>query len=96
MDSPWLLAYFVLAAAMVQSLLVALQAWEHRRRGRSCLRHLHDYQPTGRALVVVPCKGGDADLEGNLHAIFSQDYPDYEVVLVAEMPTTRPVRRSVA
>jgi hypothetical protein len=85
MDSPWLVAYLVLAgAAIVQSLLVALQAWEHRRRGRSCLRHLHDYRPTGRALVVVPCKGGDADLDGNLRAVFRQDYPDYEVVLVVE------------
>ena len=85
MDSPWLVAYFILTgAAVVQSLLLALQAWEHRRRGRSCLRHLDDHRPTGRVLAVVPCKGADLDLAGNLAAVFRQDYPDYEVVLVVE------------
>jgi hypothetical protein len=99
MDSPWLLAYLVLVgAALVQSALVALQAWEHRRRARSCLRHLDEYRPAGRVLVVVPCKGHDADLAGNLHAVFRQDHAAFEVVLVVESgddpacPTIRAVQ----
>ena len=47
-------------------------------------------------MVVVPCKGAEEDLEGNLRAVFRQDYDDYEVVLVVEGSTTRPARRSAA
>jgi ceramide glucosyltransferase len=39
-----------------------------------------DYCPP--AAVVIPCKGADADLEFNLSRYLTQDYPDYQVVLV--------------
>jgi hypothetical protein len=43
------------------------------------LRH-----PKGRAVVFVPCKGIDVGLEQNLHALFQQDYGDYEVTFIVE------------
>ncbi len=36
------------------------------------------------ASVIVPCRGIDPDLERNLDAIFTQDYPDYEIIFVVD------------
>lgn len=85
MEPVWLGAYLILgAAALMQSLLLALQTWEHRRYTRSCLDRLSDRQAQGHAVVVVPCKGLDADLAANLRALFAQDYDDYELRFVVE------------
>ena len=85
MDSLWLIAYVVLAsAAIVQSLLVAINVYEHRRRALIRLRKLSYYAPTGRVHVFSPCKGLDANLEENLRALLTQDYPDYEVTFIVE------------
>ena len=60
-------AYLLLAAAaVVQAILLGLQAWEQRRYVRSCMRTLDQRRPTGRALVLAPCKGADVELEENL------------------------------
>ncbi len=32
------------------------------------------------ASIIAPCKGIDSGLEENLHALFEQDYPDYEII----------------
>ncbi len=78
-------AYLVLAAAAVgQAILLGLQAWEQRRYVRSCMRTLDQRRPSGRALVLAPCKGADAELEANLRALFRQDYGDYEIALIVE------------
>ena len=100
MDSTWFIIYVVLAgAAILQSLLLALHAWEHRRFGRSCLRGVGWPTPVGRALVLAPCKGNDADLEDNLRALMRQDYADYEVTFVVESsddPACPVIRRVMA
>jgi hypothetical protein len=36
--------------------------------------------------VIVPCKGANPDLEENLRAYASQDYPDYRVTFVTNTP----------
>ncbi len=38
------------------------------------------------ALVLVPCHGDDPDLEANLDAILSQEYPRYRVVFCVDTP----------
>ena len=78
------LYYLAAAAAIVQSLLLALQTREHRRYVRSCMKSLDRHQPAGRALVCAPCKGNDVDLEDNLRALMEQDYDDYEVAFIVE------------
>ena len=85
MVSFWLLAYLALAVtAIVQGLLVAVNVYEHRRRAMVRQKKIPDYAPSGRVLVVSPCKGDDPGLEANLRAVLRQDYPDYEVTFVVE------------
>ena len=85
MDSIWLGVCLILAvAAIVQAGLLALQAWEHRRYSRSCMRDIVKHHPTGRVLVLAPCKGFSSDLEDNLRAVMTQDYTDYEVTFIVE------------
>ena len=43
--------------AIIQSLLLALQTWEHRRYAKSCLRSSSRYQSSGRVLVFPMGKG---------------------------------------
>ncbi|MGW8257526.1 MAG: glycosyltransferase [Thermoguttaceae bacterium] len=80
----WALYLIISSVAIVQSLLMCLQAWEHRRYVRSCMRGLDRYQPSGRVLVCAPCKGCDLRLEDNLRAVLEQDYDDYEVAFIVE------------
>ena len=85
MDVYWFTAYLILAVvAIVASLLLALQTWEHRRYVQSCMRELSRHQPTGRVALFAPCKGLDLDLEANLHAILRQDYDNFEVTFIVE------------
>jgi cellulose synthase/poly-beta-1,6-N-acetylglucosamine synthase-like glycosyltransferase len=100
MDSLWLIGYVILAgAAIVQTLLVAINVYEHRRRAMVRLNKISYYAPTGRVLVLSPCKGLDAHLEENLRALLNQDYPDYEVTFVVEGagdPACPVIRRAMA
>jgi ceramide glucosyltransferase len=100
MDSIWLIAYLALTtAAVVQAALLALQAWEHRRYGRSSIRNIEKPQAGGRAMVLAPCKGFSWDLEENLRAVLRQDYRDYAVTFVVEStddPACRVIDRAMA
>jgi cellulose synthase/poly-beta-1,6-N-acetylglucosamine synthase-like glycosyltransferase len=100
MASYWLIAYLVVAGlAILQSALVALQTWEHRRYVRSCIRGPVRHRATGRAAVFAPCKGIDVELEGNLRALFTQDYDDYEVTFIvatADDPACAVIQRLMA
>ena len=100
MDSPWLIGYVFLAgAAIVQALLVAINVYEHRRRALVRLKKISYYAPSGRVLVLSPCKGHDANLEENLRALLTQDYPDYEVAFIVENaadPACPVIRRAMA
>lgn len=81
----WFAIYGVVAGlAIVQSLLLVLQTWEHRRFARNRLCQLYRYWPKGRAMVYAPCKGVDIDLEDNIRRLLDQDYGDYEVTFVLE------------
>ncbi len=63
------------------------------------LKKLSYYAPTGRVHVLSPCKGHDADLEENLRALLTQDYPDYEVTFIVEDagdPACPVIRRAMA
>jgi ceramide glucosyltransferase len=85
MDSFWLIGYLLLTgAAIAQSLLVAINVFEHRRRALVRLKKISYYAPSGRVLVLSPCKGQDPNLEENLRAVLTQDYPDYEVTFIVE------------
>ncbi len=89
----------VVGAAIVTSVLLGLHTWEHRRYVRSCFRDAARHRPTGRAEVFAPCKGNDLDLAGNLHALFHQDYPDYDLTFIVESPDDPaciPVRRLIS
>ena len=72
--------------AVLQSVLLCLQIWEHRRFARKQVGRPVDAHPSGRALVVVPCKGTEFGLEENLRSVFLQDYADYEIAFVVERP----------
>lgn len=100
MDAYWVTAYLVLAGLVViQSLLLALQTWEHRRYVRSCMRGIEGHQTTGRVALFAPCKGMDLDLEANLRAIMRQDYDNYEVTFIVENtndPAYPAIRRVMA
>ena len=85
MNAYWITAYLILAGlAIIESLLLALQTWEHRRYAQSCMRGLTRHQPTGRVALFAPCKGLDLDLEANLCALLQQDYDNYEVTFIVE------------
>jgi ceramide glucosyltransferase len=85
MDGLWLIPYVVFAAAAIlQSVLVAISVYEHRRRALVRLKKISYYAPSGRVLVLSPCKGHDPNLGENLRALLTQDYPDYEVTFIVE------------
>ena len=88
MNSILWIAYLAVAGlAIVQALLLALQAWEHRRYARSCLRDVPQHRPRGRAMVLAPCKGADFALEENLRGLLGQDYDDFEITFIVEDAT---------
>jgi len=97
MSGPWLILYWLLAAlAILQAALIALQTWEHRRYARRRLSELRLCRASGRALVVVPCRGHDIGLEDNLSTLLEQDYDDYLVRFVVESlddPACEAIRR---
>lgn len=85
MGSYWFAIYAVVAGlAIVQSLLLLLQTWEHRRFARNRLSQLYRYRPTGRVMVYAPCKGVEIGLEENLRRLLDQDYDDYQVTFIVE------------
>ena len=86
MDSIWLpiyLTFFV--AAVVQTVVMTLQAYENRRFARSRLRKpIKPAVEFPRVALFVPCKGVDLGLEANLRPLLEQDYADYEVIFIIE------------
>ena len=85
MDSFWnAVGLFVAGLATIQALLTAVQTWEHRRFARNRLANVWRCRARGRAVIFVPCRGQDVELEKNLDGLFRQDYPDYEVWFILE------------
>jgi cellulose synthase/poly-beta-1,6-N-acetylglucosamine synthase-like glycosyltransferase len=95
MDAIWIAIPAVFAVlAVVQGVLVAVQAHEHRRFTRSRLACLDSYRPKGRTILFVPCRGRDLGLARNLASLFEQDYDDYEIRFLVETPAD-PVCRAI-
>ncbi len=44
------------------------------------------------ASIIAPCRGLDQNLRENLRALFSQNYPNYEVIFVADSETDESVK----
>lgn len=86
MDVSWILYSIAVGLAAFQAFLVGLQTFEHRRFARSRLRDLRWCRARGRAVLFVPCRGGDVGLERNLDRLFLQDYDDYEIHFILEGP----------
>ena len=96
----WLIIYPLVAGlAILQAVLIAVQTWEHRRYARRRLSEIHLSRPSGRALLVIPCRGSDTGLEDNLCPLLEQDYGDYEVRFVVESvddPACQQIQRVMA
>lgn len=96
----WITVFSIAAIfALAQSCALALQTWEHRRFCRSSIRDVVRHDPRGKVVVFAPCKGTDVDQEGNLRALMSQDYKNYEVRFVVESladPACAAIRRVMA
>ncbi|MEX0652513.1 MAG: glycosyltransferase [Phycisphaeraceae bacterium] len=66
-----------------QAVLSVFVVRKYARRLERPRREFEDhYRPP--AVVIVPFKGLEAALQGNLHGLCTQDYPDYRLVLVVE------------
>jgi cellulose synthase/poly-beta-1,6-N-acetylglucosamine synthase-like glycosyltransferase len=70
--------------AAVQLVLLALQAFEHYRYAARRLQKKAYGHPTGQALVIIPCRGLEHNLEQNLAGFFSQDYTNYSLRFVVQ------------
>ncbi len=96
----WFAAWLLLVtAALLQSALLALQTYEHRRFARSRLTKPRTEPMTARVALIAPCKGFDLELEQNLRPLLEQDYPNYEAIFVVESaddPACDTIRRLIA
>jgi cellulose synthase/poly-beta-1,6-N-acetylglucosamine synthase-like glycosyltransferase len=73
-----ILFIFFIAIVFVGMLFIdILPYFSHHKKARYM-----DYRP--KALVIVPCRGVDASLLGNLKSISSQKYGNYKVVCVVD------------
>jgi len=100
MDAFWLVVYPAVAGlAILQATLIVVQTWEHRRYARRRLGEVPHAKPSGRALLVIPCRGSEVGLEEHLSTLLNQDYGDYQVRFVVESdddPACEPIRRVMA
>ena len=81
--------YWILAApALLLSLIALLGQRRKSRYVEEQLRKTTNYTPP--ATVIVPVKGEDEGLRENLAALASLDYPDYELVIVAQQAADIP------
>ena len=68
---------------IVQAVLSAMQVRKYARRFNTTRRDSAIiYRP--RTTVIMPFKGLEEDTEAGLNALFTQDYPDYEIIFVVE------------
>lgn len=78
------------ALAAVQLVLLALQAFEHHRYAARRLQKKAYGQPTGQALVIIPCRGLEHNLEENLAGFFVKITPPIPSDSSCNHKTTRP------
>jgi ceramide glucosyltransferase len=82
--STYLLVAF---AALLVHVALVLQAWEYRRFTRRRFQVEITGEFTTRVALIVPCKGVEAGLNGNLRSLLTQDHPNYEVIFVVDSPS---------
>lgn len=86
--------------AAIETFVIGTQAWEHRRFAAGRLRSsVNDQtQAIGRALVIIPCRGLEPDLENNLRQFFQQNYGNFALRFVVESgedPAAEVIRRLI-
>ena len=82
---PLLALFFGIASlALVTSILLTLNAFEHQRYARGSFKEELNGPGSGHVAVIVPCKGVEFSLADNLRRLLVQDYEDYEVHFVVE------------
>ena len=81
---PILLVFYLCAAIAVWLGLVSLRGgFRFRRYVKAQLQHNHAaFSPF--VTVFVPCRGLESGLKENLTAIFFQDYPAFEIIIVSD------------
>jgi cellulose synthase/poly-beta-1,6-N-acetylglucosamine synthase-like glycosyltransferase len=84
MDALLAICLALCLAGLLQSALMLLHAWEHRRYHRSRLAAELDVGNLPRVTLFVPCKGQDAGMEANLRALFTQRYEPLELCFLVE------------
>lgn len=77
---------------VVFAVLTWIQTWEHGRYHHRRLRTPNEELAWPPVALTVPCKGIDLDLADNLKALFSQDYPVFELYFVVESPADPSIR----
>ncbi len=78
-----LLFYFFAAIQIFFSFQSLLGGFRYLNYFKSELGDLKpEFSP--HASIIVPCRGLETGLNGNLEALFSQDYPSYEVIFVVQ------------
>jgi ceramide glucosyltransferase len=77
----WVL-FLVGVAALVAACLPVVLARRFVRDVRAALAKDPDQGYRPKVSLIVPCKGLDPEFEANIKALFSQDYPDLEILLV--------------
>jgi ceramide glucosyltransferase len=77
---PW---FWLFAGPALVLALLSLRG--ERKRAEYVAGQLLEASPAALppATVIVPVKGGDPGLRENLAALAAQDYPDYELIVVA-------------
>ena len=76
-----ILFHFFAALLIIQGVASLLEGLRFRAFIRNSLREAPGpFAP--RVSIIAPCKGLDPGLEQNLGALFTQEYPDYEIVFV--------------
>jgi ceramide glucosyltransferase len=73
--------YVLAAIAILQGILSLLD-------GFRAARHIRTFRPSHKSndkvIVFCPCKGVDAEFEGNIRSILDQDYTNFEVKFLVE------------
>lgn len=68
--------FYIALAAILSQLLLLFQTYRNYRYALQKYSRKRSWH-TLRALLIVPCKGLDADFEQNISSLFNQDYENY-------------------
>jgi len=68
--------YYIAIGAILSQLLFLLQTYNNYRYAQAKYQKKRLWQEL-RAVLIVPCKGLDADFQNNIKSFFDQDYKNY-------------------